>query len=253
MKPMKNFSSSKAAFCGVLGVVLASATSNAETITFGFTGVITYSGVFSDGSGNLPTVTSGDTFSGSYTFESTTANNSTQVGFGSYEMIAFQSPYQYQVTLGGNLFAIDNSGPNHGLGIHVGTPASQYSGYASFYQANATSAVGFGTINGNPARLIYPDLWLTTNDNSKGLSSIALPLTAPPLSAFDELNFHLTVQLMNLGPNNSPYQGSYFGTISSLFNITDPVFTVPLHPSVVSQITGLAMLGGLLAWRRRRK
>jgi hypothetical protein len=28
---------------------------------------------------------------------------------------------------------------------------------------------------------------------------------------------------------------------------------VPLNPSIVSQITGLAMLGGLLAWRRKRK
>lgn len=62
-------------------------------------------------------------------------------------------------------------------------------------------------------------------------------------------DYSFSISFQGNGSNSPPPGDHYFGI---RVDETSPV-PVPLPPSIVSQLIGLAMFGGLLAWRRKRK
>ena len=139
----------------------------AAPITFSFTGSVTQT-TFDPNDPFAGGIAFGTAFSGSYTFESTAADNIPFASNGSYN--AFGLPYLFTVTIGGFTFSTSDA-----LNIGVGNgPADQYS---------VLACAGGPFCFGSTWTLFLEDL------DGAVFGSDALPVTAPPLSAFETALF----------------------------------------------------------------
>jgi hypothetical protein len=86
---------------------------------------------------------------------------------------------------------------------------------------------------------------LTTNNGDTGTLTLLDPGSGLAVWVILQSSTPFTSITFNEPSGNN--QDQYFGNI-----VTGPINSVPLHPSIVSQLTGLGLLG-LLAWRRKRK
>lgn len=140
----------------------------AAPITFSFTGAVTQT-TFLPSDPFAGTIAVGTTFNGSYTFESTAPDGNPFASIGSYS--AFGLPYLFTVNIGAS-FTFSTS---DALNLNVGDgPSDQYS---------VVACQGGPFCFGSFAALFLDDADGTV------FSSDALPLTAPPLSAFESAQF----------------------------------------------------------------
>jgi hypothetical protein len=139
----------------------------AAPITFSFTGSVTQT-TFVPNDPFAGAIAVGTAFNGSYTFESTAPDGNPFASNGSYN--AFGMPYSFTATIGGFTFATSDA-----MTINVGNgPADQYSVVAC-----AGGPFCFGPI------------WALFLEDTDGtvFANDALPVVAPPLSAFETALF----------------------------------------------------------------
>ena len=210
------------------GLLTGPQQANALPITFEFSGTVTtvnpaLAGVFSVG----------QSFSGSYTFESTAPDADGTAVFGTYENVS-----AFTFNYGGGAY-VGSTAPGVGSQsgrITVGNdePAVLF---PDTYRVLAFEAIE--TVNGPDigAFSVVAALLFMGDPTGTAFGSDALPLTPPPLSGF-------TVSEFSLGFNNGQVDVAVLGTITSFNQVPEPA-TLALFG------IGLAGLG--LAARRRRE
>lgn len=156
-----------ASILAVVGLVCAGAAAPcvAAPITFNFTGSVT-TAMFVPNDPFAGAIGTGTAFSGSYTFESTTTDGNAFPTDGSYSVLGL--PYLFTVTFGAGTFTFSTSDI---LNINVSDGAVD--GYS------VLACAGGPFCFGSSAQLFLQDTDGTV------FASDALPVSAPPLSAFE--------------------------------------------------------------------
>jgi hypothetical protein len=199
---------------GIMGVLLCwGGLSQAAPITIQITGNVTSA----RGSALPSTIHVGDTFTGIYTYDSTTTNSSSGI-FGRYVQ---NSPYGITLALGGLEF--ETSQPHVGqFVINIAMPSSQ-----NWYSYSINSYLNAPLSNELTVSSIG---WRLGDSTYTALSSTALPLTAPLLSQWQSNILEIW------GGSNSFYIN---GVVMQAVLIPEPV-------------TGALMAVGVLFLRRKR-
>lgn len=194
-----------------IALVVGVGAAQAAPITFEFTGEVTavtspsLRGVFSIG----------DPLTGSYTFESTTADTSAVVGLGFYTSAVTAFSF--------NIGGYAGSGTDGNIVVTL-PPASALHGYRiSSFSVTAPEADG----------QLPSSFGLSLSDFSQtALAGEALPLTAPALSDFDFASFSLGFPI-----------GLVAGQLSSLtLRATDPTPVAVVEPGTIA-LFGLGLMG----------
>jgi hypothetical protein len=210
-------------FPTVLATLLLFALSAAANdITFYFTGSITST------TGTAP-FARGDTFSGSYTFDSTATDSNAATDVGDYFFTT--SPYGITVAIDGYTITTSPGGSPGNFLIEVLNNHSGEDGYTFHSYSN--------DVSGSPTFTVT-DVGFSGNDPTQTLfSSDALPLVPPDLSSFSTQVFGISGGAAT-GPDGPDGGGGWdaTGTLDSL--TMTPVTSVP-EPS------GFVLLGGGLA------
>jgi len=193
------------------------AVADATPITFNFAG-----NVASVDSSLGSTFSVGQTLSGSYTFESTTADSEVDPAFGLYgnalTTLSFTiGSYIGTLGVGASEFAVSNSPP----------PPT---GIGDFYDLTADPVSG-PSVGSDPPKTFALRV---RDDTASALSSDALPVTPPDLAIFTSTTWFL---LFDSGAQVG-------GPLTSL------TLAIPEPSSLVLFIYGLA---GLALWARRRR
>lgn len=160
-----------ASACLALAALVAgwSGTAYAVPITFGFTGVVSQDPLLDPDDPFGGAIVTGTPFSGSYTFESTTADGDASANGGSYT----SSPGSLSVNIGGYGFI---GGDLLNVGVFDGVGGDFYTVFASETDGTDTYDIS----------LILQDL------DGSVFGSALLPLSPPPLSAFELTSLFFT-------------------------------------------------------------
>jgi len=204
-----------------LSLLSLAAGAEASPITFTFTGFVSQDPLLDPDDPFGGTIAFNTPFSGSYVFDSTTADSDASLNGGSYT----SSGGSLALSIGGNSFTAADV-----LNIGVG---NDFSG-SDFYTVFAQNTSGTDPF----------DLSLTFQDlNATVFASASLPLSAPPLAAFELATLFFTGTTAG---NQVQIDGQLTGLTCVQGCVTGPVVPEP---------STLALLGGGLAavyFRRRR-
>jgi hypothetical protein len=211
----------------------------ASLVTFNFTGAV------SKGSPEL--VAAGDTFSGTYTFESHTRSLNPNIRVTDAQA-TYNALVHYSITLSSSIAGrLDFSDPTDvsrdAIGkILVGDASGAIPNISDGYAAG-----GFKSVGNEPGgrRVKWWSIHLTRGSDDM-FADTSLPVTVPPINAFTNHPFLIEV----LDPNKpspdgglTPGQNSVQGTIETL---TVPSSPVPLPLSLnllLSSLVGMALIG----------
>jgi len=198
------------------GVLIAATVASADPVTFQFTGTVTQV-IDDDFSTNIKPQ---DTFQGSFTFDSnTSSSSSTPTGAGYDDFI---NPHGMTVDVGPHNFSISNDALSIGI----------QNGAADLFSVFAENFISPGLI-----------FHITLRDPSgAALSSVALPLSPPDLSAFSQRDFFL--REVDVSGNQTDVQGRI-----------DSLTACPSCGSVVPEPAGIWLIAILpaLAYRRSNR
>jgi hypothetical protein len=156
----------------VMGVLLCcGGLAQADPITIQITGNVTSAG----GSALPSMIHVGDIFTGTYTYDSSAINTSTQSNIGTY---VFNSPCGISLSLDGLEFKTDPTQMSGGFGIDIYDDLVS-NGTHDYYYVHGDRTV---YTNG----LWIDTIWWKLGDSTHtAISSVALPITAPILSAWN--------------------------------------------------------------------
>lgn len=213
-----------ASFIIALGASLAPPQAQASSIKYEFTGFVT--GIAPRGGAPINPLLSanffiGDSFKYTFLHNSATPDNfalNTLAGIYEDGVIAFSA------TIGATSFGL---GTDSFLSIYNGNNGQD--GFEIDVH-NPASSLSFGLLMGTQQFAV-----VLGDPTATAFSSDAIP-TALQLGAFSERGWALTVD-----------NGQVYGTITGI-----SVTTVPLPPSIVSQLTGLILLGAVFIGHRRQ-
>ncbi len=169
------------------------------------------------------TIYTGATFTGSYTYNSSTIGEYQQPGRGRY---AHSSPYGFDVSLGGFDFqTVGNHDYQFTVWLYNNYSQSLYDGYSVVSNKNAPLYTGLS---------VHRIAWDLRDNTHAALSSIALPLDAPDINAWS-YNF-FSIDCGGLGSDNPLF--SVWGTVTDAVLVPEPTTLFMLG------------LGGLLIRRK---
>jgi len=202
-------------FCGGLA--------KATPITIEISGVVTDVGG-SDAYLYQETIHEDVTFTGIYTYDSATINSSSRSGLGSY---IHNSPYGFNISLGGFEFktAVNHVG-QFGILIFNDYSLQTYDRYIVHSEQNVSLSTGLS---------VNSIGWDLYDNRHTALSSVALPTSAPIISAWGGGTF-------SIGCGGLPYGNStlaIYGTVTQAVLIPEP-------------LTGALMITGMFFLRHRR-
>jgi hypothetical protein len=218
-----------ASVLAVVGWVCAGAVAPcvAAPITFDFTGSVT-TAMFVPNDPFGGAIGAGTPFSGSYTFESTAADGNPFPANGSYSMMGV--PYLFTVTFGAGTFTFATSDI---LSINVADgPVDGYS---------VLACAGGPFCFGSAAQLFLQD------DQGTALTGDGLPLSAPPLSAFEVATLTFT-GFVNDGFAQINGQLETLACSAGCEPVNEPISEPATLLLVGSALTALRLRG----WGRRR-